>query len=498
MHTPTRILLAVVMATAIASPAAVAHELPVRAQQPISDNAYFHTDNVEYLARFPEHVATAGGRLLDDRFYLTDSHGVYVYDITDPAAPVELGRTSIVQTGLNAAVGQEDPDTNGRILLVDAIDPASLATSASLQVVDVSDPTAPSILATAPVTDHTWTCVNDCTYAYGRTGHVVDLRDPANPIVTATNWRETIGVGSDPYTHDFTEVAPGRLFSAGQPSFYLDVTDPEEPVEITRIESEFSTLGFHGVEWAQQGRDDIVVLGTEIAPSGITNLAGSDCQGDGIIATFRATEVLAAEDAAVQPDGSVGSIGDVTFTKIDDWRVPGRGAFVDGASPSHTLYCSHWFELHPDFDSQGMIAAGYYDWGTRFLSVDADGMIDEIGWFLPVDGYTSAAYWATDEIVYVADYRRGFEVLRFTATADDPGDDPGGGDPAPDPTATPDPVILTGDEPGNAQPVAASETADPQAAATGPPMPVTGTRSILLLGGLVGIAFGLRRRRETV
>jgi hypothetical protein len=61
----------------------------------------------------------------------------------------------------------------------------------------VSDPTDMRVIGSAPVGDHTWTCVstpdNGCAYAYGRTGYIVDLTDPTEPEVLATSWREHVG-----------------------------------------------------------------------------------------------------------------------------------------------------------------------------------------------------------------------------------------------------------------------------------------------------------------
>ncbi len=71
-------------------------------------------------------------------------------------------------------------------------------------------------------------------------------------------------------------------------------------------------------------------------------------------------------------------------------------------------------ELAPSFADGGRMVAGYYDWGTRFVDVAADGTMTEIGWFTPAEGYTGSAQWITDEVVYVMDYRRGLEVLRLS------------------------------------------------------------------------------------
>ena len=68
----------------------------------------------------------------------------------------------------------------------------------------------------------------------------------------------------------------------------------------------------------------------------------------------------------------------------------------------------------PSFHNGGIIAAGFYDHGTRFLRVSDKGKVSEEGYFLPYRGDTSAAYWLTDEIVYSIDYERGIDILRYT------------------------------------------------------------------------------------
>jgi hypothetical protein len=122
--------------------------------------------------------------------------------------------------------------------------------------------------------------------------------------------------------------------------------------------------------------------------------------------------------------------------------------YPDGDSP-YNQYCAHWFTEHPDFADGGLVAVAWYEHGVRFLDVGEDGMIEEVGWFVPLGGSTSAAYWVTDEIVYTTDYQRGFDILRFT-------DEPAGGETAPPlvgqvslPSATlprPDVSTLLGDD----------------------------------------------------
>lgn len=99
--------------------------------------------------------------------------------------------------------------------------------------------------------------------------------------------------------------------------------------------------------------------------------------------------------------------------QLDEYN-PSNGSPSDGRYPLST--CStHWFEPHPDFNNGGLVALAYYDNGTRFLEIEKNGKIDEVGWFLPYGGVTSATYWITGDIVYAIDYARGFDILRFKA-----------------------------------------------------------------------------------
>jgi hypothetical protein len=70
--------------------------------------------------------------------------------------------------------------------------------------------------------------------------------------------------------------------------------------------------------------------------------------------------------------------------------------------------------LHPDFDAGGLMAVSYYDRGTRIVEVADDGMMSEIGWFTAAEGYSGSPRWASDDVVYISDYRRGFDIIRLT------------------------------------------------------------------------------------
>jgi hypothetical protein len=371
--------------------------------------ASFSSDNVTWVTARPQHTGSAGARLVGKYFYVTDPRGVWIYDVSDPANPVLTGQVVAPRA---SDIGQEDPDTNGKILLIDAIDTRTPGTATKLLVVDVTNKTAPKIVGALASTDHTWTCVLDCTYAYGRTGSIIDLRDPANPKV-AGNWRVATGVPSSnagaSYTHDFTEVSPGLLMSAGHTSYYLDArANPLKPTILTKITSKFSTLGYHSALWPRAGKDNLLLMGTEIG--------SSNCQtAEAMLATYDASQVVAADDYVAANPTEPRPVAN--FTKLSEWRVSGTGNYVDGNAPTAQNYCGHWFEAHPDWSNGGLVTMAWYEWGTRFLKVDAAGAITQVGWYQPVAGRTASAYWVSKDTVYVLDYQRGLEVLRFTAPA---------------------------------------------------------------------------------
>ena len=433
-----RFLLAGLTAAMLVGSALPAAANPTQPQNPTlpTDLTYKATDNVEYLGRFPEHAGTAGGIGSEDGklFYVTDPRAVAVYDTTNPAAPKLLDSLPLYQhaSGTGAALGQEDPDTNGKILLVDG-SPVPNSASSTLQIVDVSNPSDLKVLSSVPsTTDHTWTCVsgtdatgatNSCSYAYGRTGTIVDLRDPAAPKKLSTNWKTVTKVTA--YTHDLTEIRPGLLMTAGAVNVLMDTRNPAAPVKLTAIDKKdhghaFAALGYHSLEWGNNGFDRFLVAGTEIGPQpGAAGMAfGSDCKGsESVIETWDASQILEGLTAYFdQGVPAAEAFADRKFIRVDSYDAASRGIFLQGQAPGNVMYCAHWMELHPGFDGGGLVTVSYYDRGTRFLKVGADGVMSEVGWITAAEGYSGSSQWVTGDYVYIMDYRRGMEVVKLKGT----------------------------------------------------------------------------------
>lgn len=333
----------------------------------------FASDNVEHVQHIPINLDSAGAKLLDGYFYITTSNGLTIYDVSDPEAPQRLGFLPMPQQPYFA---EEDVDTNGSILLI--------STFNGLNVVDVEDKSNPVVVGTLSGADeHTFTCVLDCTWAYGSEGAIVDLRDPASPEL-AGNWTEGLNVQS---THDVTEVKPGFVLTSTQPTYLLDVHAAAKPKVIASGTSDSALM--HNNVWPNQMRDKYFLFGTESS--------GPSCdEGSGSFQTWSAKNWKKTK----------------TFKLVDEWR-PENGVPTDGHAPAN-LYCGHWFDVRPGYRNGGVVAQGFYEGGTRFLEVSSKGKIEEIGWFVPYAGSTSAAYWVTKDIVYAVDYNRGIDILRFT------------------------------------------------------------------------------------
>jgi hypothetical protein len=98
------------------------------------------------------------------------------------------------------------------------------------------------------------------------------------------------------------------------------------------------------------------------------------------------------------------------------WQTELNGMFTSGAVDSKapaTVNCSsHWFDAR-----SGVAAVGWYEQGARFLDYRNPARIKQVGYYIPANGSTWAAYWSpTDrkgQVVYTADAYRGVDVLRI-------------------------------------------------------------------------------------
>lgn len=340
----------------------------------------FASDNVTYLGTVPVDAGMpTGGRLVGNYFYVSGTRTLSIYDASTPEDPQIVSTTPI---GFQFA--NEDVDTNGKILIL-----SNDQAGAMLYVWDVRDKANPvRIGQLRGVADHTFSCVLNCKWAYGAGGTIVDLRDPADPKV-AGNWGEGMpvrGVG-----WDVTEVAPGLVLTSSQPIRLLDARkNPEKPKTLAMGSTGDNRI-IHSNRWPRKGKDRFLLVQSE------TPLSGRCNDNSGAFMTWDASRWRKTR----------------TFTVIDEFRV-GNGTLVDGNPPAGLWGCTNmWFQQHPSFRNGGLVASGFFEHGARFLQIDRNGKISEVGYFTPLGGSTIATYWISDEIVYAVDLHRGFDILRF-------------------------------------------------------------------------------------
>ena len=342
----------------------------------------FASSNVEHVTTVPfDAGGPTGARLVGKYLYVAGAKTFSIYDVSDPLAPA---LQSITPVGVHFA--NEDVDTNGEILLL-----SDDTGRRMLHVWDVSDKKLPAKLAEVPnMRDHNFACVLDCTWAYGTRGSIVDLRDPAAPVV-AGSWGGGVTPGDG---YDTTEVAPGIVLTATRVMYLLDARrDPAHPKVIAQATTPDNRL-IHSTRWPRKSKDDFVLVQGETPFTGLCN------EGSGAFMTWDASKWRKTG----------------TFELVDEHRMV-NGTYTDGNPPAGPAGCTAmWFQEHPDFSDGGLVASAFFEHGTRFLEVDGKGRISEVGHFTPWGGSTIASYWITDEIVYAIDLTRGIDILRFHAS----------------------------------------------------------------------------------
>jgi len=389
------------LATATAASARLSWNAAAWARAPITTfdgipaNTTLTAKNAEFIENFPQHSDSSGARLVGHYFYITTERDLTIYDTSAPEAPKQVGYLQFPATDLQGYYyPQEDPDTNGKILLT--------TNEGAVEVIDVSDKANPKFLSKlAGKKQHTISCLLDCTWAYGscgslscKTGEIIDLRDPEHPKsdgdwVTEVN--KQLPAAEQPNSnHDVTEVSPGMVLTSSTPMLLLDAReDPAHP----KVLAEGGHKGdpfVHANLWPHQMTDDKILVGGESE--------GPSCDSDAA-ASFKVFDA-----ANWQTTGR--------FDLLHEFKLP-YGQLVDGSMPNST-WCVHWFTPHPTYHNGGLIAISWYEQGTRFLQVGPDGTVTQVGWLLPAGATASGAYWITDRIVYVADYNRGLDVIRYT------------------------------------------------------------------------------------
>ncbi len=387
-----------------------------------------------------------------DMMFAIGTAGLSVFSLKDPAHPQFISQVNLA--ALNAAGNQVMTQFwENENLTIDSKRMIAWLTRDSTQArglfpIDISDPWNPKVIGFHKVPQgHTATCLNDCTFIWSVGGitlptenpdgfrnkpsmvAVTDVRDVNHPYTYPSSFaanvhRSGVVTGS---THsvdvDFEGVAWVSA-SRGVRGFYTDGKHLDPATGVSRWATPYNPISYGG--GAVAGSDtafmhnayrfphklgnfdkgDVMLIGNEINNGSCTSA------GKFIFASVKGTRdaidnvgtpaapAKMARLATYSPGGKPGEKQDATGKQVGD--------------------CSaHWFTVKGN-----IVAMSFYEQGTRFIDVSDPTNPVQVGYFrVPGIGTgatpeqiftdTSATYWHGD-YVYVSDYGRGVDVIKFT------------------------------------------------------------------------------------
>ena len=395
MRTKT-VLLVLVLALAAA---------PATAQADSPEPPLAASDNVHLVDHIP---GTAAGMNFKGHYaYVSGWSGITVLDVAQADKPQVVGEMPLPH------FENEDVDLCGDILTV-VNDRITKDIGAVMYVVSIKQPTSPSVIAVLPLgltgdgrgSGHISNFVKaDCSQAWVDGGdhvEVVDLSAPSMP--RSLGKFESAASMSDAFkvTHDTELDSTGTVWNVGGggAAAYKPGADPVKPQLLGttgtagRNPSPYNDFILHNSQ--RRGKTLLITeedyIDTDETPPG-------GCRGQG---KFETWDVSGLKSGAIRPLGT--------------WETELNGMFTGGAVDSKapvTVNCSsHWFDAR-----DGVAAVGWYEQGVRFLDYRTPTDIKQVGYYIPANGSTWAAYWSpTDpagEIAYTADAYRGIDVVRI-------------------------------------------------------------------------------------
>jgi LVIVD repeat len=379
--------------------------LPAAARADSPEPPLAASPNVHLLAHIPG--SAAGMNFKGHYAYVTGWTGVTVLDIADPAAPRVAGELPLPH------FENEDVDLCGDTLIV-VNDREAKDLGSVMYVVSIAHPTAPVVVAVMPLgltgqgrgSGHIANFVkSDCSQAWidgGDHVEVVDLTIPTSPH--SLGKFESAASMSDAFkvSHDTELDSTGTVWNVGGggAAGYRLTADPLKPQLLGttgaagRNPSPYNDFILHN---SQRRGNTLLITEEDYIDTDETPPGG--CRGQG---KFETWDVSRLKDGTIAPLGT--------------WQTELNGMFTGGAVDSKapvTVNCSsHWFDAR-----DGVAAVGWYEQGVRFLDYRTPGDIKQVGYYIPADGSTWAAYWSpTDpkgEIAYTADAYRGVDVVRI-------------------------------------------------------------------------------------
>jgi len=362
------------------------------------------SSNVHLIGNVPTGPAL-GMDFKDHWAFVTGPAGLTVLDIAVPAAP------TIAAVHPLPHFENEDVDLCGNTLVI-VNDRATRDVGAVMYVFDVSNPALPRLVATTPIgltfngrgAGHIANFVKtDCSQAWvdgGDQVEVFDMSNPAAPTSLGKFVSEASNSAAFRVSHDTELDDKGMLWSVGGggAAGYRLTADPLAPQLVASTgtaainPSPYNDFILHN---SQRRGSTLLVTEEDYVDTDETPPGG--CRGQGKFETWK-----------------IGMrVGGVT--PLDTWMTELNGS--DSKAVASVNCSSHWFD-----ERKGITAVGWYEQGVRFLDTHKPADIRQVGYYLPANGSTWAAYWSptdpTGTIVYTADAYLGVDVLRIDRKAD--------------------------------------------------------------------------------
>ncbi len=320
-------------------------------------------------------------------------------------------------------------------------------------IVDIKDPWNPVVLnySAGSRQGHTSTCINDCRFLWSvggveaQTGappnpatpvSVTDIRDPMHPfvypLVSANVGRAGVVSGS---THSVDVDFDGIAWvsgSRGVRGFYTEGLHTDPATGQDRYATPYNPISYAG--GSILGNDTFSGAGSAYAfmhnAYRFPNKLGDRPAGDVILVTNESNDTNCATagqfviaSLSGTYDATDSPTGTTRMNRLAAYRTSGQPGEFHGTVGTTTVGdCSaHWFTVKGN-----LVALGNYEQGTRILDISDPTNPQQVGWFrVPartadpsgkpdiISSDTAGAYWH-DSYIYVADYQRGVDVLKYT------------------------------------------------------------------------------------
>ena len=389
----------------LAAAGAACSAAPAAAQSLAVDPPLATSSNVQYVGHIPG--SAAGMNFKDHYAYVSGWGGITVLDIAQPEAPKPVGALPLPH------FENEDVDLCGNTLLV-VNDRVEADLGSVMYVISIANRTTPVLSAVLPLgltgegrgSGHIANFVKpDCTQAWVDGGELVEVVDLSIPSAPRSLGKfESAASLSDSFkvSHDTELDSTGAVWSVGGggAAGYRITSNPLAPQLLGttgtagRNPSPYNDFILHNSQ--RHGKTLLITeedyIDTDEVPPG-------GCRGQGKFETWDLSRLSKRE-----------------ITPLGTWETELNGMFTSGAVDSKapvTVNCSsHWFDA-----KSGVAAVGWYEQGVRFLDYRSPTQIAQVGYYIPANGSTWAAYWSptdpTGQVVYTADAYRGVDVLRI-------------------------------------------------------------------------------------